>query len=91
MDFREIFSQLSSELRQYNSPGRLKNMQMGETIERSSTRRLSHLSVRLLAAINLADAAIQVFSPRYAHAVANGPMADVLVRWLVLSSFLLPA
>ena len=64
---------------------------MEETIERSSTRTLSHLSVRLLAAINLANSAIEVFSPRYAHAVANGPMADVLVRWLVLSSFLLPA
>jgi hypothetical protein len=86
-----IFRQLSSELRQYNGLSCLKNIQMEETFERSSTRRFSHLSVRLLAAINLADAAIQVFSPRYAHAVANGPMADVLVRWLVLSSFLLPA
>lgn len=38
----------------------------------------------------LADAAIEMFSPRYAHAVANGPSADVLVRWLILSSFLLP-
>jgi len=63
---------------------------MDATIEKSSTRRLSHLSVRVLAAINLAGAAIEMFSPRYAHAVANGPSADVLVRWLILSSFLLP-
>jgi hypothetical protein len=63
---------------------------MDATIERSPARKLSHVSVRLLAAINLADAAIEMVSPRYAHAVANGPLADVLVRWLIVSSFLLP-
>ena len=67
-----------------------KNKQMDATIERNSTRRLSHISVRFLAAINIANAAIEILSPRYAHAVANGTFAVVLVRWLILSSFLLP-
>lgn len=52
--------------------------------------RLSHTLIRLLAAMNLTAGLIDMLSPRYAHALANGRLSDLLVRWLLISSVALP-
>jgi hypothetical protein len=51
---------------------------------------LSHVFIRGLATINLADAALESAWPRYAHAVANGRLSEAFIRWLLISSLLLP-
>ena len=63
---------------------------MQDMAPRQLSHRLSHILVRLLAAINIADAITEIASPRYAHAVANGLLGDALARWWLISVILLP-
>lgn len=63
---------------------------MTETAKRHLICRMSHVLVRSLASINLVAWTIDTLSPRYGHAVANGPESDFFVRWLLISSMALP-
>jgi hypothetical protein len=51
---------------------------------------MSHVLVRSLASINLVAWTIDMLFLRYGHAMANGPLADLFVRWLLISSMALP-
>jgi hypothetical protein len=53
-------------------------------------RRLSHLLVRLVAAVNLVDIGLETAFPKYARTVANGPFGGITTAWMGLSSLLLP-
>lgn len=52
--------------------------------------RISHGVVRSLVSLSFPDGIAEILSPWYAHAVANGPLADYFVRWLLISSIALP-
>jgi len=61
-----------------------------DVVERALTHKLSHVFVRTLAAINLADCVIQTISRGYAHAVANSPFGEAHAKWWLVSSLFLP-
>jgi hypothetical protein len=63
---------------------------MAETAQRLLICRVSHVVLRLLVSINLAEGIAEIFSPQYAHTAANSPLADYVVHWLLISSFALP-
>jgi hypothetical protein len=63
---------------------------MTEIAQRLLVSRVSHAVVRLLASVNLAEGIAEIFSPQYAHAAANGPLAHYVLRWLLISSLALP-
>jgi len=63
---------------------------MTETAQRHLTYRLSHVFVRSLASMNLVGWTLDTFSPQYTHAMANGPMSNFFMQWLLISSVALP-
>ncbi len=58
--------------------------------ERPVQYRLSHLVVRLIAAINLADLGLATLYPPYFHALDRTYLGEVMVKWEIASSLLLP-
>ena len=63
---------------------------MTETAQRHLLYRLSHVFVRSLASMNLVGWTLDMLSPQYTHAMANGSMSNFFMQWLLISSVALP-